>query len=81
MDGFKTLEELQAEEKVRDLNIRNTIITDVNTLTSGIPSAFNSNDEGHTRKKGLAAEIQENENFKSVFMKILLKMKIDISDC
>ncbi len=66
MDGFKTLEELQAEEKVRDLNIRNTIITDVNTLTSGIPSAFNSNDEVHTRKKGLAAEIQENENFKSL---------------
>ena len=27
------------------------------------------------------AVLQENENFKSVFMKILLKMKIDISDC
>ena len=55
MDGFKTLEELQAEEKVRDDHARMAIEQDISGLASGIVTSF-----GDTRQ---TEEMRNTETF------------------
>lgn len=40
MDGFKSLEELQEEERIRDEKARNTFIQDVTGFQSGVKTSF-----------------------------------------
>ena len=70
MDGFKkieekSLEELRAEEKIRDLKARNTFLKDIEMLRGGIPTSFNESSNAFGANP-ITDELDNKNDFKAL---------------